>query len=108
MSLFWKESRTKRVKAFALAEEFCLARIMKANDMFPALLFFLPSGIIGWLALLALIVAGVVIIIAIVKVVLLILPAAIVAGVVWLISGGDKILTGIAFVIVVVLSILKH
>lgn len=76
--------------------------------MFPAQFSFLPSGIIGWLVLLALLVVGIVIITAIVKVVLVILPAAIVAGVVWLISGGDGFLAGIAFVIVVVLSILKH
>lgn len=81
--------------------------MMKANDMFPDS-FFLPSGIIGWLALLALIVVGIVIIVAIVKVVLVILPAAIVAGGVWLISGGDNFLAGVAFVIVAVLSILKH
>ena len=96
------------VNAFALAKAFCLIRTMKANGMFPAQLFFLQSGIIGWLALLALIVVGIVIIIAIVKVVLIIFPAGSVAGVVWLISGGDNFLAGVAFVIVAVLSILKH
>jgi hypothetical protein len=67
----------------------------------------LSFGLLGWLVLLALLVIGVIIIIAIVKVFFFVLPAAVIALVVWLISGSE-VLAGIAFIAIAVLSILKR
>ena len=68
---------------------------------------FLSFGLLGGLVLLALLVIGVIIIIAIVKAFFFILPAAVIALVVWLISGSE-VLAGIAFIAIAVLSTLKH
>jgi len=67
----------------------------------------LNLGLFGWLVLLALLVIGVIIIIAIVKVFFFVLPAAVIALVVWLISGSE-VLAGIAFIAIAVLSISKR
>lgn len=68
---------------------------------------FLNLGPLGWLVLLALLVIGIIIILAIVKVLFFILPAAIIAFVVWCVSGSE-VLAGIAFIAVAVLSLLKR
>ncbi|MFQ6068481.1 MAG: hypothetical protein ACE5KD_02950 [Candidatus Bathyarchaeia archaeon] len=61
----------------------------------------------GWLALLVLLILGIIIIIVIVKVLFFILPAAIVALAVWVISGSE-VLAGLAFIAIAVFSILKR
>ena len=58
--------------------------------------------------LLILLVVGIVIIIIIAKVLLFILPAAIIAAVVWLLTGYNLFWAGIAFLAVAFLSILKR
>jgi hypothetical protein len=67
----------------------------------------LNFGVSEWLLLLALLFIGIIIIVASVKVILFVLPAAIIALVVWLVTG-NGFLAGIAFVAVAVLSILKR
>jgi len=76
--------------------------------MFPATLFLGSFGLMGLLALLVLLILGIIIIVVIVKILFFILPAAIVALIVWLISGGNEVLAGIAFIAIAVLSILKR
>lgn len=76
--------------------------------MLPSSLFLGSLGPIGWLALLILLLLGLIIIIVIVKILFFILPAAIVALVVWLITSGNEVLAGIAFIAVALLSILKR
>lgn len=75
--------------------------------MFPASLFLGSMGLIGWIVLLALLIIGIIIIIVIVKILFFVLPAAIIALVVWLITGGNEALAGIAFIAVALLSLLK-
>jgi hypothetical protein len=58
--------------------------------------------------LLILLIIGIVVIIIIAKVLLFVLPAAIVAAVVWFITGGSLFWAGIAFLAVAFLSILKR
>ena len=65
-------------------------------------------GPIGWLVLLALLILGIMIIIVIAKVFLFIIPAAIVAFVVWLVTGRNEVLAGIAFIAIAILSFLKR
>ena len=75
--------------------------------MFPVLLL---SGILdslSWPILLLLLVLGIAIILIISKIILFIVPAAIIALVVWIISGSGT-LAGIAFVAVALLSVLKR
>lgn len=67
----------------------------------------LSFGIFEGLLLLALLIIGIIIIVAIVKIVLFILPATIIALVVWLITGSG-FLAGLAFIAVAILSILKR
>jgi hypothetical protein len=67
----------------------------------------LSLGLLGWLVLLALLVIGVIIIMAVVKAFFFVLPAAVIALAVWLISGSE-VLTGIAFIAIAVLSTLKR
>lgn len=74
--------------------------------MISELLFTL--GAFSWLVLLALLIIGIIIIVVIVKIIFFILPAAIVALVVWLVTGGDALLAGIAFIAVAFISILKR
>ena len=71
--------------------------------------FQLPSlGTLGDLALLLLLVIiGIVIIILIAKILLFILPAAIIALVVWFLTG-NLLWAGIAFLVVAFLSLLKR
>lgn len=76
--------------------------------MFPVSLCLGSFGLIGLLALLALLVLGIIIIVVIVKILFFILPAAIVALIVWLISGGNEVLAGIAFIAIALLSIMKR
>jgi hypothetical protein len=66
----------------------------------------LPS-IIDLALLLLLLVIGIIIIIVIVKILLFILPAAIIAVVVWLLTG-SLLWAGVAFVVVALISLLKH
>jgi hypothetical protein len=66
----------------------------------------LPS-IIDLALLLLLLVIGIIIIIVIVKILLFILPAAIIAVVVWLLTG-SLFWAGVAFVVVALISLLKH
>ena len=72
----------------------------------------LPINGLGFLLeiflLLILLVIGIVVIIIIAKVLLFVLPAAIVAGVVYFLTGGQLFLAGIAFLAVAFLSILKR
>jgi len=68
---------------------------------------FLPL-LLEWAFLLILLIIGVLIIVFIVKVLFFFLPAAIVALVVWLITGGDRLLTGIAFLLIAAISIAKR
>lgn len=75
--------------------------------MVPTPLFLGSFGLLGLLALLVLVVVGIVIIILIAKVLFFILPAAIIALVVWWITG-ETAYAGIAFIAVAVLSLLKH
>ena len=76
--------------------------------MFPTSLFLGSFGLMGLLALLVLIILGIIIIVVIAKIFFFILPAAIVALIVWIISGGNEVLAGIAFIAIAVLSILKR
>jgi len=76
--------------------------------MFP-LYFCLGSfGLLSLLMLLVLLVLGIIIFVVIMKILFFLLPAAIVALVVWLISGGNEVLAGIAFIAIALLSILKR
>lgn len=75
--------------------------------MFPVSLF-LSFGLLGLLALLALIIFGIIIIVVISKILFFILPASIIALIVWLISGGNSVLAGVAFIAVAALSMLKR
>ena len=87
---------------------------MYASNYYDEAAMFLVSlclgsfGLIGLLALLALLVLGIIIIVVIVKIIFFILPAAIVALIVWLISGGNEVLAGIAFIAIALISILKR
>jgi hypothetical protein len=74
--------------------------------MFPELLSIL--GQLDWLVLFALLIIGIVIIVVLVKIIFFILPAAIIAVIVWIFTGGNMLLTGIAFIAVALLSILKR
>ncbi len=77
--------------------------IVKA--MVPA--FFFLFGLLGLLALLVLLVLGIIGIVIIMKTVFFVLPAAVVAFAVWLITR-NEVYAGIAFVAVALLSILKR
>ncbi len=58
--------------------------------------------------LLILLIIGVLIIVFVAKVLFFFLPAAIVALVVWFITDGNKLLTGIAFLVIAAISIAKR
>jgi hypothetical protein len=75
--------------------------------MFPVSLFFGLLDSLSWPVLLFLLVLGIAIILLISKIILFIVPAAIIAFAVWMISGSGT-LAGVAFVAVAVLSILKR
>jgi len=55
-----------------------------------------------------LLIIGILVIVFIAKVLFFFLPAAIVAIVVWFITGGDRLLTGIAFLLVAAISIARR
>ncbi|MGB9714636.1 MAG: hypothetical protein ACPLZC_06660 [Candidatus Bathyarchaeales archaeon] len=65
------------------------------------------SSTIDLVLLFLLLVIGIIIIIVIVKILLFILPAAIIAIVVWLLTG-SFFWAGVAFVVVALISLLKH
>jgi hypothetical protein len=64
----------------------------------------LGLGNIDWVFLLVLIIIGLVIIVLI-KLFLVLIPAILVAIVVWFLTGGDLFWTGVAFLVVALLSI---
>ena len=66
------------------------------------------SAILDWIVSLALIVIGLIILLFIVKVLFFFLPAAIVAIVVWFLTGRSTFWAGIAFLVIAVLSIAKR
>ncbi len=74
--------------------------------MFPSSIV-LSLNPLGLLALLVLLILGIIIIFVIVKILFFILPAAIVALVVWLITQ-NEVYAGIAFIVIAILSILKR
>lgn len=74
--------------------------------MLSPLSFQLPS-MWALMFLLLLIIMGIIIIIVVVKILLFILPAAIIALVVWLLTG-SLFLAGVAFLIVAFISLLKR
>jgi hypothetical protein len=57
-----------------------------------------------WALLAILVIIGLVIIVLI-KLFLVLIPAAIVAGIVWFLTGGDLFWTGVAFLVVALISI---
>lgn len=67
---------------------------------------FLPV-VLEWAVLLFLLIIGILIIVFLAKVLLFFLPAAIVAIVVWFITY-DRLLTGIAFLLIAAISIAKR
>ncbi len=69
--------------------------------------FAIPS-LYELLILIVLIVIGIVIIVVIAKILLFILPAAIVAFVVWWLTGGSLFWAGIAFLVVAFISLIRR
>lgn len=71
----------------------------------------LPAGLVGLLlsalAVLALVAIGVLIIVFLVKAVVLLIPAGLVALIVWLLTGDAK-LTAIAFLVAALVCLLKR
>jgi hypothetical protein len=65
----------------------------------------LGLGSVDWVFLLILVIIGLVIIVLI-KLFLVLIPAILVAVLVWFLTGGDLFWTGIAFVVVALLSII--
>jgi hypothetical protein len=65
-------------------------------------------GLIGLLALIAFFIIGIFVIIFVAKVIFFVLPAAIIALIVWLLTGGNELLAGIAFLVVAVLSVTRR
>lgn len=65
------------------------------------------SGIIDIIALIFLIIIGLVIIVIIASLIIFLLPAAIVAFVVWFLTG-SLFLAGIAFLIIAIISAIRH
>jgi hypothetical protein len=64
--------------------------------------------LLEWAVLFILLIIGLLIIVFVAKVLFFFLPAAIVALIVWLITGGNRLLTGIAFLIIAAISIAKR
>jgi hypothetical protein len=65
----------------------------------------LGLGSVDWVFLLILVIIGLVIIVLI-KLFLVLIPAILVAVLVWFLTGGDLFWTGIAFVVVALLSLI--
>jgi hypothetical protein len=65
-------------------------------------------GLLGILALIAFFIIGIFIIIFVAKVVFFVLPAVIIALIVWLLTGGNELLAGVAFLIVAILSLTRR
>ncbi len=76
--------------------------------MIPSSVLPIFGTVIDIFLLLILLVIGIVVIIIIAKVLLFVLPAAIVAAVVWFLTGYNLFWAGVAFLAVAVLSILKR
>lgn len=108
MRMLWKEFCIERNRNRPLKKKVSRYENGLSQAMFPASLFLGSLGPLGLLALVVLLVVGLIIIIVIVKILFFILPAAVVALIVWLISGGNEVLAGIAFIAIAVLSILKR
>ena len=64
-------------------------------------------GIIGFIALILLLIIGIIVIIFVAKGFIFILPAAIIALVVWWLRGGNEVLAGISFLVVCLISIVR-
>ena len=67
----------------------------------------LPGGLVGILLLAVLLIIGIIIIILIAEVLLFLLPAALIAFVVWFLTG-SLFLAGIAFLIVALISLSRR
>jgi len=65
-------------------------------------------GLIGLLALFVLFIIGIFVIIFVAKVIFFVLPAGIIALIVWWLSGGNELLAGIAFLLVAILSLTRR
>ena len=65
-------------------------------------------GVTGLLILFLFLIIGIIVIIFIAKVIFFVLPAGIIALVVWWITGGNEVLAGTAFIIVAIISIAKR
>ncbi|WNZ29100.1 MAG: hypothetical protein IAX21_10800 [Candidatus Bathyarchaeota archaeon] len=65
-------------------------------------------GILGILGLLLLLIIGIFIIIVVAKVFFFVLPAGIIALIVWWLTGGNELLTGITFLVVAILSLTRR
>ena len=66
-----------------------------------------PSGLLGLLLLIVFVAVGLIIIVFVIKAVLFLLPAAIVALIVWFITG-SHLLTGLAFLLIAAISIARR
>jgi len=58
--------------------------------------------------LLLLVIVGIVIIVLIAKILLFVLPAAIIAAIVWFLTGGSLFWAGVAFLVVAFISLLRR
>lgn len=67
----------------------------------------LASDLVGFLVLIAFLAIGFVIIVFVVKAFIFLLPAAIVAAIVWWITG-SPMLTGIAFLVIAAISLARR
>lgn len=62
---------------------------------------------LGTIAMALFVLVAILIIILIIKMIIILLPAALVAGIVWLITG-DAFLTGLAFLLVALVALVKR
>lgn len=65
-------------------------------------------GLLGLLALIAFFIIGIFVIIFVAKVVFFVLPAGIIALIVWWLTGGNELLAGVAFLVVAILSLTRR
>jgi len=75
--------------------------------MFPELLIG-SYGVTGLLVLFLLLVIGIIVIIFVAKVAFFVLPATVIALVVWWLTGGNEVYAGIAFLVIAVISLAKR
>lgn len=83
----------------------CLIFIKLKDNIMSFLLLVGSYGILGILALSLLLIIGIIFIIFIAKVLFFILPAGIIALVVWWLTSGNELLAGIAFLFVAIISL---